>query len=322
MDLFSLALTNLTSPPLLAFALGLLGAAIKSDIKIPDPVYQALSLYLLLGIGIKGGVALSEASLSDIAWPVVGALALGLVIPLVAFWLLGALTRLDVTNRGALAAHYGSTSLVTFTAALVFLETLRVDFEGFMTTLLAILEIPGIIVGLLLASRGQRTRTVSWAESLREVITGKSLVLLAGGLVIGVATGSQGYERIEPFFGGLFTGVLTLFLLELGLVAGKRLADVRKSGPGLVVFALLFPVLAGTLGILVGWATGLSVGGATVLGVLAGSASYIAAPAAVRLALPQASPGVYLTASLGITFPFNLVLGIPLLYAIAGWIVS
>lgn len=322
MDLFSLALTNLTSPPLLAFALGLLGAAIKSDIKIPDPVYQALSLYLLLGIGIKGGVALSEASLSDIAWPVVGALALGLVVPLVAFWLLSALTRLDVTNRGALAAHYGSTSLVTFTAALVFLETLRVDVEGFMTTLLAILEIPGIIVGLLLASRGQRARTVSWAESLREVITGKSLVLLAGGLVIGVATGAQGYERIEPFFGGLFTGVLTLFLLELGLVAGKRLADVRKSGPGLVVFALLFPVLAGTLGIVVGWVTGLSVGGATVLGVLAGSASYIAAPAAVRLALPQASPGVYLTASLGITFPFNLVLGIPLLYAIAGWIVS
>jgi len=313
--LLEAALTNITSIPVLAFVLGLLAVAVKSDLRLPEALYQGLSIYLLLGIGIKGGVALSEANVSEVALPILGTLALGVTIPVLAFWVVGKLTKLDAINRGALAAHYGSTSLVTFSAALIFLDSQAVQYEGFVTTLLAILEIPGIVVGLLLASRGLG-RGLNWGESLREILTSKSIVLLAGGLFLGFITGATGYQKVEPFFGGLFTGVLALFLLEMGIVAGRRLPDVKKAGVGLVAFSLGFPLLAGTLGVFVGEVTGLSLGGSVVLGILAASASYIAAPAAVRLALPEASPGVYLTASLGITFPFNLIFGIPIMFAL------
>jgi uncharacterized protein len=314
METLGLALLNLTSPPVLAFALGIIAVSIKSDLRLPEPVYQALSIYLLLGIGIKGGVSLSDSTWSDVALPLLATIALGVVIPVLAFVGLRLTSRLDVVNRGALAAHYGSTSLVTFTAALVFLDTISVSYEGFVTTLLATMEVPGIIVGLLLAARGA-SRSVTWSETLREVLTGRSIVLLAGGLGIGAITGASGYAGIEPVFSGLFAGALTLFLLELGIVAGRRLPDLRIGGWPLVAFGLWFPLLAGSLGVIAGQAAGLSLGGATILGVMSASASYIAAPAAVRLALPEASPGIYLTAALGVTFPFNLVLGIPLLHA-------
>jgi hypothetical protein len=313
--LLEAAITNATSAPVLAFVLGLLAVALKSDLRLPEALYQGLSIYLLLGIGIKGGVALSEATVQEVWLPILGTLALGIVIPILAFWIVGRLTGLDVINRGALAAHYGSTSLVTFSAAIIFLESQRVEYEGFVTTLLAILEIPGIVVGLMLASRGLG-RGLNWGESLREILTSKSIVLLAGGLVLGLITGATGYERVEPFFGGLFTGILALFLLEMGIVAGRRLPDVKKAGLGLVIFSLGFPLLAGTLGVVVGSLTGLGLGGSVVLGILSASASYIAAPAAVRLALPEASPGIYLTAALGITFPFNLIFGIPIMFAV------
>ena len=313
------AIQNATSPPVLAFVLGLLAVAFKSDLRLPESVYQGLSIYLLLGIGIKGGVALSEANLAEVWLPILGTLLLGVVIPLLAFWVVGKITKLDDINKGALAAHYGSTSLVTFSAALVFLQTQQIEYEGFVTTLLAILEIPGIVIGLLLASRGLG-RGLDWGQSLREILTSKSIVLLAGGLVLGLITGSSGYARIEPFFGGLFIGVLALFLLEMGIVAGRRLPDVKQAGFGLVAFSIGFPIVSGSLGVLVGELTGLSLGGSVVLGVLSASASYIAAPAAVRLALPEASPGIYLTASLGITFPFNLIFGIPLMLAVGSLI--
>ena len=313
--LLEAAITNATSAPVLAFVLGLLAVALKSDLRLPEALYQGLSIYLLLGIGIKGGVALSEATVQEVWLPILGTLALGIVIPILAFWIVGRLTGLDVINRGALAAHYGSTSLVTFSAAIIFLESQQVEYEGFVTTLLAILEIPGIVVGLMLASRGLG-RGLNWGESLREILTSKSIVLLAGGLVLGLITGATGYERVEPFFGGLFTGILALFLLEMGIVAGRRLPDVKKAGLGLVIFSLGFPLLAGTLGVVVGSLTGLGLGGSVVLGILSASASYIAAPAAVRLALPEASPGIYLTAALGITFPFNLIFGIPIMFAV------
>ncbi len=314
MDTLSLALLNLTSPPVLAFALGLIAVSIKSDLRLPEAVYQALAIYLLLGIGIKGGVALAAVSWGQIALPLLATILLGLLIPTLAFFLLRLTTKLDSINRGALAAHYGSASLVTFTAALVFLDSIGENYEGFVTTLLATMEVPGIIVGLLLASRGM-ARTVSWSESMREVLTSRSIVLLVGGLALGTITGAGGFEGIEPLFSGLFPGILTLFLLELGIVAGRRLRDVRLGGIGLVAFGVWFPLLAGGLGVIAGTLAGLSVGGATILGVISASASYIAAPAAVRLALPEASPGIYLTAALGITFPFNLVAGIPLLYS-------
>jgi hypothetical protein len=299
----------------LAFALGLLATALRSDLRLPDAVYQALSIYLLLGIGIKGGVALSETSFEQIIGPLAGTLFLGIVIPIAAFYLLG-LTKLDQANRGALAAHYGSTSLVTFTAGIVFLESLSLQVEGYVNTLLAVLEIPGIIIGLALAARGI-SREMSWGESLREILTGKSIFLLVGGVALGFLTGSAGYARIDDFFTGLFTGVLTLFLLELGMMAGRRIKDLKQAGVGLIVFGTSFPILAGSFGVLVGHLTGMSLAGSAALGILAGSASYIAAPAAVRLALPEASPGIYLSASLGITFPFNLTIGIPVMLAVS-----
>ncbi|MFM7597547.1 MAG: sodium-dependent bicarbonate transport family permease [Actinomycetota bacterium] len=317
----SFALINLTSPPVLAFVLGLVAVALKTDLRLPDAVYQATSIYLLLAIGIKGGVALRESSPGEVAWPIVAALLLGIGIPIAAFALLRVLTPLGRIDRGAMAAHYGSTSLVTFTAALVFLEASAIAFEGYVVTLLTILEIPGIIVGLLLA---QGLRGDSLGETLREVVFGRSVLLLIGGLVIGFATGPVGYARVEPFFGGIFIGVLTLFLLELGMLTGRQLSAVRQAGPGLVVFAVVFPLLAGAVGVIGGTLAGMSVGGAMVLGVLCASASYIAAPAAVRLALPEATPSITLVSSLGITFPFNLVVGIPvyllMAQAVGAWV--
>lgn len=306
---------SIFSVPVLAFALGIVAALLRADLRLPDAVYQAISMYLLLAIGLKGGVALREQSVTDVIGPVGAAIALGVVIPVVAFAVLRAMTRLGPVDRGAMAAHYGSTSLVTFTAALVFLDASAIPYEGYVATLLAIMEIPGILVGLLLA--GRASRTSSWGASLREVLTGRSILLLAGGLVIGVITGPMGYERVEPFFGALFTGILALFLLEMGVLAGRRLGSIREAGWGLLAFAIVFPVGAGALGIVTGSAVGLSPGGAMVLGVLCASASYIAAPAAVRLALPTANPGITLTTSLGVTFPFNLVIGIPLYWWIA-----
>jgi hypothetical protein len=321
MDILSVAVQNLTSAPVLAFALGLLAAAVKTDLRLPEPIYQGISIYLLLGIGIKGGVALSNAEFSEVGIPILATLILGVTIPVLAFFILKFMKKLSVIDRGALAAHYGSTSLVTFTAAIIFYESISISVEGYLTTLLAILEIPGIIVGLMLASRGLR-REVSWGESLREILTGRSIFLLAGGLAIGFLTKSTGFARIEDFFVVLFPGVLTLFLLELGIVAGRRLSDLKSAGFGLVIFGIGFPLLAGTLGVLTGHLSGLSLGGAATLGVLSASASYIAAPAAVRLALPEASPGIYLTASLGITFPFNLTLGIPIMLELSRFLES
>ena len=308
------ALETITSPAVLAFVLGVLAALLRSDVRLPDAVHTALSSYLLLAIGLKGGAGLREAGLAEVAVPVLAAIALGVVTPLFAWGALRVLTRLNPVDRAAVTAHYGSTSLVTFTAAVALLESQNEPYEAYAATLLAVLEVPGILVGLLLAGGAAGAGR---AEAVREVLTGRSILLLTGGLAIGALATPASYDNVAPLFVTLFPGVLVLFLLDLGVLAGRRLRDVPAAGPGLVVAAVLIPVVNGSLGVLVGTAVGLSPGGAALLGVLTGSASYIAAPAAVRLALPQANPAYYLTTSLGITFPFNLVLGIPLYFALA-----
>ena len=312
----SVAIQNLTSVPVLVFVLGLLAALVKSDIRLPEPVYQVISVYLLFGIGLKGGLSLQQSQLASMAGAIAATLVLGVVIPVLAFGLLRLVPAVGEVDRGAIAAHYGSTSLVTFSAALVFLETSNIEYEGFATALLTIMEIPGIVVGIFLATR-HINRQVDWRHSLQEVLLGKTILLLVGGLVIGYLTGSAGYARISPFFVDLLPGILALFLLHLGFIAGDQLHHLRAAGPRLVVFALVFPILAGVLGILAGNAVGLSVGGMTVLGVLAASASYIAAPAALSIAVPEANKGLAITMSIGLTFPMNLVIGIPLYVKLA-----
>lgn len=316
MSSWTIAQSNLTSVGVLAFIFGVLAARIKSDVRVPDAIYQFLSIYLLFGIGLKGGHSLKSTSISELATPAITTLLLGVLIPLLAFLVLKFIKILNDIDRGSIAAHYGSTSLVTFSAALLFLESNGIFVEGYAPALLTLLEIPGLIVGIFLASRSM-TSKVHWSETLKEVLLGKTVLLLAGGLVIGLFTSNEGYLKVSPFFVELLNGLLVLFLLHLGYMAGSNFIEIKKVGAPLAVFGIAFPILSGTIGVVVGSSIGLSVGGVTTLAVLCASASYIAAPAAVSVALPQASPTLALTSSIGITFPFNLILGIPLYYKLA-----
>lgn len=312
----SLAINNLTSVAVLVFAFGFIAARLKSDVRIPDAVYQVISVYLLLGIGLKGGHALHGTHFNTFLAPALTTIALGLVIPLIAFFVLSLIKGLSKVDRGAIAAHYGSTSLVTFSAALLFIENNGIKVEGYATALLTLLEIPGLIVGIYLGSRAI-SNEVRWGKTLLEVFLGKTVLLLVGGLIIGFVTTQAGYEKVKPFFIDLQNGILALFLLHLGYMAGTNWSEIRKVGGRLIIFGITFPIFAGSLGALVGHGVGLSVGGSAILGVLCASASYIAAPASVSVAMPQANLPLALTSSIGITFPFNLVVGIPLYVEIA-----
>jgi hypothetical protein len=287
----------------------------KFEVRLPESLYPILSTFLLLAIGLKGGKALAAASPGDIWKPLVASLVLGVVTPLVAFTMFRVLNRLDTVNSAALAAHYGSVSAVTFTVLLSSLDTRGIDYEGFVAGLLAVLEIVGIIVALFLA-RGSSSGD-GWKSALGEVVRGRSIALLVTGLVVGAVVGADRMAPTDPLFVGLFAGALTLFLIEMGVIAAERLRDISSAGWRMVALGVLIPLVNGLLGALLGTAAGLSTGGVAVMATLAGSASYIAAPAAVRIALPQASPGLYVTASLGVTFPFNLTLGIPYYIALA-----
>jgi hypothetical protein len=233
------------------------------------------------------------------------------LIPLVAFYSLKFIRSINDMDRGAIAAHYGSTSLVTFSAALLYLESNVIEVEGFMTAILTLLEIPGLIVGIYLGSR-RKGEKVEWAHTLKEVVTGKTVLLLVGGLAIGAVTSTAGYLKVSPFFIDLQGGFLVLFLLHLGYQAGSNWNEVKKVGPTMIAFGIIFPIAAGALGAAVGLAVDLSIGGATILGVLCASGSYIAAPAAVAIGLPKANASLALMSSIGVTFPFNLIFGIPL----------
>lgn len=316
MDTFELIRLNLLSPVVLAFVLGIIATLVRSDLKFPEELYTALAIFLLLAIGLKGGAELAETPLSLFWRPAVVTLALGVGVPLWSYGLLRRLGGFGVADSAALAAHYGSVSAVTFIASLSFLDALGVAYEGFMPTLVAVLEVPAIVVALVIA-RSKMGARGSWGEVLHEVLAGKSIVLLLGGLVIGFMAGKEGLRPVAPFFIDLFHGALTLFLLEMGMVAARRFGDLRTVGVFLLGWGVVVPILHGALGVWLGTLAGMSLGGSMVLGVLASSASYIAAPAAVRIALPEANPSYYLTGALAITFPFNLTLGIPLYYAIA-----
>jgi hypothetical protein len=317
MSAWSIAYSNLTSVGVLAFILGFLASRVKGNLKLPESSYQFISIYLLFGIGLKGGHSLKSVGLGEFLKPALTTLVSGVLVATLAFFSLGLIKKLSVIDRGSIAAHYGSTSLVTFSAALLFMESNGIFVEGYAPALLTLIEIPGLIVGIFLASSRGVANDVHWAAILKEVIFGKTVLILVGATLIGFLTTSSGYEKVAPLFIELLSGFLALFLLHLGYSAGANFKEVRSVGWPLGIFAIVFPITSGLLGTTIATATGFSIGGATVFGVLCASASYIAAPAAVSIALPKANLGLALTASVGVTFPFNLILGIPLYYSAA-----
>jgi hypothetical protein len=310
----SLADSILTAP-VIAFIVALIATLLRFEIRLPEALYPILSTFLLIAIGIKGGKALAAASPSDLWKPLLAAIALGVITPVIAFTFFRFFNKLDAINSAALAAHYGSVSAVTFTVLLTTLETRNISHEGFVTGLLAVLEIVGIVVALFLV-HGSAGGS-NWKTTFSEVVRGRSIALLVVGLVIGAVVGTERMAPTDPLFLGLFTGALTFFLIEMGVIAAERLRDIGSAGIRLVILGIFIPLINGFIGALLGSAAGMSTGGIAVMATLAGSASYIAAPAAVRIALPQANPGLYVTASLGVTFPFNLTLGIPYYIALA-----
>lgn len=299
----------------LFFLLGAIAGLMRSDLKIPGSIYDALSIYLLLAIGLKGGVKLAEYPLSDMVLPGVAIVLAGALIPLLAFPVLRYFGHLNRANSASIAAHYGSVSVVTFSVGVTFLSQKAESFEGYMIVFLVLLEMPALMIGVMLARYGQGE--VHWGKLLHEVFFGKSIFLLAGGLLIGYIAGPEGIKPLDLLFFDLFKGVLALFLLEMGLVAASRIADLRVYGAFLVGFAIIMPLVSGLLGTLLGMWLGLSVGGTLLLSTLYASASYIAAPAAMRIAVPEANPALSIGASLGVTFPFNIFVGIPIYYWMA-----
>ena len=311
---------TLTSPIILFFALGMLAGFARSDLAIPEAMAKGMAIYLMAAIGLKGGVEVSKSGLTD-ALLLAGAagIVLSFLLPFPAFALLRSVGRLGRTDSAAVAAHYGSVSLVTFITANEMLRSTGLPAAGFMVAVLALMETPAIISGLLLARRGGQVQNAASVSNRlwHEVLLNASVVLLVGAFVIGLVAGERGFAPIEPVFNGGYKGILCLFLLDMGLIAAKRLRETRALTMRLALIAVFLPLVNGLIGVAIGSAIGLDSGTAAMLGVLTASASYIAVPAAMRLALPEADPGIYLSMSLGISFPFNVVVNIALIASVA-----
>ncbi|MCX7328865.1 MAG: sodium-dependent bicarbonate transport family permease [Hyphomicrobiales bacterium] len=314
-------MTNLLSPIVLAFVLGIVAGLLRSELELPDAVLKLISIYLLFSIGITGGQELAKVRFSEISALLVVTAALVVLIPVFSFLVLRRLAGFDAANAAAVAAHYGSVSTATFFASLSFARAMNTPAEGYMPAVVALMEW-GVIVALFLArwSMGKESGNLSGKTLFLDTIRGRGILLLTGGMAIGALIGEQGYQQIAPFYEQLFRGFLMLFLLEMGMTAVRQIRGFAQVGVFMTGFAIISPLVWGAVGVTLGWSIGLSLGGAFVLGAVSASASFIDAPAACRAALPQANPGIYLTASLGVTLPFNLVVGIPIYYEYARWL--
>jgi hypothetical protein len=313
-----LAAQNLLTPMILCFVLGVAAALARSDLSVPEAAAKAMSLYLLFSIGFKGGVAVAKHGFSgDLISSLAVGVFLSFLLPFIAYALLRAITKLSALDAAAVSAHYGSISIVTFVTATSVLSGRGIDAEGYMVAVAAAMEAPAIVSALWLVARsgsGPRMDSKLW----HEILLNGSIVLLIGSFVIGIVTGDGGMTRIDSFIVAPFQGVLCLFLLDMGLVAGRGLRGSRGAlGLGAVAFGVMMPMVGAGLGLIAAMILGLSLGGTVLMMTLAASASYIAVPAAMRVALPEANPSIYLTLSLGITFPFNLIFGIPAYVAVA-----
>jgi uncharacterized protein len=318
-----LLLTNLLQPIVLAFVLGAIAGFLKSELELPEAVIKLLAIYLLFALGITGGRELAKAEIRDVL-PVLGATVVMIfAIPSVAYLVTRRLGGFDISNAAAIAAHYGSVSTATFFASVAFANAMGTPSEGFMAAMVALMEF-GVIYSLVIAriamGRQKRGAGVRLAELFTSVIRGRGILLLLGGMAIGgLATDGQ-WQQIQPFYEGLFRGMLMLFLLEMGITAARQAGAFREVGVFMACFGVLMPVINGLIGVSLGTWAGLGVGGAFVFGAICASASFIDAPAACRASLPEANPGIYLTSSLAVTLPFNLLLGLPLYYKYAAWL--
>lgn len=310
---------TLLSPAILFFSLGLGAATLRSNLQVPEAIGKALAIYLMAAIGLKGGVQVSQNGFTaDLLLAGAAGLCLSVMLPFSAYWAVRRLGRLDRTHAGAVAAHYGSVSVVTFVTGTAALEAAGFEVAGFMVAVLALMEAPAILIGLWLAQRSSNIGTSGLSGHFSHTLRDGSILLLVGAFTIGLLAGPTGFEPVRPVFEGAFGGILCLFLLDMGLVAGRHLSRRGSMSPRLIALAVVLAWVNGMIGFVVGTAVGLETGTAAALGILAGSASYIAAPAAVRMALPEVDPGMPLTMSLAVTFPFNVLVGIPLMVALAG----
>lgn len=317
------------SPPVLFFFLGAAAALVRSNLRVPKAVTKLLSLYLLWAIGFRGGVELTHGGLHGEALrAVLAAVLLACLVPAYTYWVFR--RRVDPPNAAALAATYGSISAVTFMTAASVLDQRGIDYGGHMVAAMALMESPAIVIAVVLLRLAERKgaddqgerRPLAWGKLLHEAFLNGPVVLLLGSLLIGMLTGDRGYEAFKPLCTDLFNGVLVFFLLDLGLVAARRLRALREAGPSMIGLAVVLPACNAVLSLGLAWALGLSVGDAVLLTVLGASASYIAVPAAMRLVVPQANPGLYIPLALAVTFPFNIAIGIPVYVAAARWLVG
>lgn len=320
-----LLVQNLLSPLVLAFVVGIVATLIRSELEFPQPVLNAISIYLVFAIALKGGTELAAGSWLELWKPALAAAGMALLLPTWVFLVGRKLLKLSIPNAAGMAALYGSVSSVTFLAALNFAQRLGTPAEPFMPVMVTLMEW-GILAALFWARlalyQEKQTGDLPLREILIDTLRSRSVILLLGGLAMGWIMGEDGFQPIKPVFEDGFRGILVLFLLEMGMVAARQIKEFVQLGPKLLAFGILAPIIHGLAGILLGTWVGLSLGGSFVFGAIVASASYIDAPAAVRHALPQANPSIYLTSSLGITFPFNLLLGLPLYYKFAVWLHS
>lgn len=322
MDLiYEIAYINLLSPMVLFFIIGIIAVLVNSDLKVPEALYSGYTMIILLTIGIKGGAELRDVSLMDMIPTIIIAILLSILMFGIAYFIVHFVFKYSVTNALAISAHYGSVSAVTFIAGIAFLDKIGLYYEPYMSAVLVIMEGPAIILAIIsykiyIQKQGNKIENAESGLShvVKEAFFGKSIFLLLGGIFIGMVAHSDGLAQIKPFFGDLFYGILCIFLLHMGMVATQSIRNINEFKIVSLLYAFLLPVIGGTLGVFAGSLVGISLGGAVILGFLSGSASYIAAPAAIAPTIPNANSGIYIGSALGLTLPFNLIIGIPYYY--------
>jgi len=341
MDILQLIQSNLLTPIVLFFLFGIIAARIKSDLKMPEAISEFLPIYLLAAIGLHGGIEMRKTGFEEMLVPMLVAIGLSLLFTLNHYQILRRLGKFNIFDSYALASTYGAVGAVTFSVGLSFLKNQGVTSEGYLAAILAVLEPVAFILAIFLTNMavskqirtkkqsisddeeldiGMKQTSTKLSQVLKESITGKAIVILLGSIVIGYIIGKEGFESISIVFDELFTGAIVIFMIEMGIIAGQRLEDIKKVGIFLTSFSIIIPTINGIIGVLVSTALGLSLGGAVMFGLLLASASFIAAPAVLRHAIPQANPSLYITSALGITFPYNIIVLLPIMFTISTWV--